>query len=281
MRQGDEGSPHVTARLPSGPRRSRSVNSDLRRSRLLAIFALAAFVGAAVSDATGGSFWGRHTMLAGLVASVIVVMLSVGVINEVIERRRRQRWSTLAQYVLFELVRNARMIWLGVLEVAGTFDAETTEPQSIATAAEIIRDTARLTAAVREIVSDNDRRNRFHGEIAFLAEHADVVLGRWAAVMLNAEIYAEVIDRHVELAGDIAWIGSLLDTSNPPADHRRQQRARSNPAVEIEANLGDAWLADRIAVITQLAEALDRGTLELALQIVPVAWWQARLRTTV
>jgi hypothetical protein len=281
MRQADEGSPHVTDRLPSGPRRSRSVNSDLRQSRLLAILALAAFAGAVVSDATSGSFWGRHTMLAGLAASVIVVMLSVGVINEVLERRRRRRWTILAQYVLFELVRNARMIWLGVLEVAGTFDAEPTDTRSIDTAAEIIRDTARLTAAVQMIVRDTDRRNRFHREIAFLAEHADVVLGRWAAVMLNAEIYAEVIDRHVELAGDIAWISSLLDTSNPPADLRRRQRARSNPAVEIEANLGDDWLADRITVITQLAEALDRGTLELALRVVPVAWWQARLRTTV
>ena len=58
-------------------------------------------------------------MLAGLVASVIVVMLSVAVINEVLERSRRRRWSTLAQYVMFELVRNARMIWLGVLEVGG------------------------------------------------------------------------------------------------------------------------------------------------------------------
>jgi hypothetical protein len=32
-------------------------------------------------------------------------------------------------------------------------------------------------------------------------------------------------------------------------------------------------------VIVQLAEALDHGTLELALQIVPVQWWQERLRT--
>ncbi len=281
MRPGDEGSPHVTARPPSGPRRSRSVNSDLRQSRLLAIFALAAFAGAAVSDATSGSFWGRHTMLAGLVASVIKVMLSVGVINEVLERRRRQRWSTLAQYVLFELVRNAADDLARCARGRRNLRRGNDRDPVHRHGAEIIRDTARLTAAVQEIVSDNDRRNRFHREIAFLAEHADVVLGRWAAVMLSSEIYAEVIDRHVELAGDIAWIGSLLDTSNPPVDFRRQQRARSNPAVEIEANLGNAWLADRIAVITQLAEALDRGTLELALRIVPVAWWQARLRTTV
>jgi hypothetical protein len=83
------------------------------------------------------------------------------------------------------------------------------------------------------------------------------------------------------LAGDIAWIGSLLDTSNPPNDARRQKRARSSPALQIEADRGFEWLADRIVVITQLAEVLDRGTLELALRIVPVQWWQARLGTTV
>jgi hypothetical protein len=34
-------------------------------------------------------------------------------------------------------------------------------------------------------------------------------------------------------------------------------------------------------VITQLAEELDHGTLELALRVVPVQWWEARLGTTV
>ena len=218
-------------------------------------------------------------MLAGLVASVIVVMLSVAVINEVLERSRRQRWSTLAQYVMFELVRNARMIWLGVLEVGGSA-VEPNHPQLIEIAAETVRDTTRLTAAVREIVGDHHRRSRLHTEIAFLAEQANLLLGRWAAVMLNADIYAEVIDRHVELAGDLAWIDSLLDTTDPPKDVRRQQRARSSPAVQIEADLGIEWLTDRLVVITQLAEALDRGTLELALRIVPVEWWQARLGTS-
>jgi hypothetical protein len=219
-------------------------------------------------------------MLAGLAASVIVVMLSVAVINEALERRRRRRWSTLAQYVMFELVRNARMIWLGVLEVAGMAAAEPDDPRSINSAAELVRDTPRLTATVREILSDDESRGRLHTEISFFAEHADLILGRWAAVMLNAEIYAEVMDRHVELAGDIAWINGLLDTSNPPDDRRRQRRARSSPAVQIEADLGVDWLADRIVVITQLAETLDRGTLELALRVVPVAWWQSRLGTT-
>ena len=196
----------VTSGHRSGPRRSRSANSDLRRTRLLAIVALAAFVGGVVSDATSGSFWGRHTMLAGLAASVIVVMLSVAVINEVLERSRRRRWSTLAQYVMFELVRNARMIWLGVLELGGSPAIEPNHPQFLDIGAEMVRDTTRLTAAVREIVGDHDRLSRLHTEIAFLAEQADLLLSRWAAVMLNAEIYAEVID--VTSSWLATWPGS-------------------------------------------------------------------------
>ena len=78
------------------------------------------------------------------------------------------------------------------------------------------------------------------------------------------------------------WPGSAAFWTRQirPSDVRRQQRARSSPAVQIEADLGIEWLTDRLVVITQLAEALDRGTLELALRIVPVEWWQARLGTS-
>jgi hypothetical protein len=244
----------------------------------LAVLALAAFIGGVISDTTNGTFWARHALLAGLVSSAIVVMFSVAVINEILERRSRQRWSILAQYVMFELVRNARMIWLGVLDVTGLLPIDANR-ESIELSARVVQDTTRLTAAVRQTVSDHDAHARLHHEIAFLADHADEVLGRWAAVMLNAEVYAEIIDRHVELAGDIAWVGGLLDTAHPPDDARRQSRARSSPAVQIESRPDSEWLADRIVVITQLAEALDRGTLELALRIVPVQWWEARLGT--
>jgi hypothetical protein len=33
----------------------------------------------------------------------------------------------------------------------------------------------------------------------------------------------------------------------------------------------------RLAVLTQLAEQLDRGTLDLAMRIVPIEWWREQL----
>jgi hypothetical protein len=63
-------------RTISGPRRTRSVDAYLRQTRLVALFALAAPVAGVVSDFTDGSFWRHHSLLAGLVSSVLVVMLS-------------------------------------------------------------------------------------------------------------------------------------------------------------------------------------------------------------
>jgi len=182
---------------------------------------------------------------------------------------------------MLELVRNARLIWTGVLEHAALLTSDAAGPESVDANRRLVRDTPHLVAAVREVVADDARLHGLHEEIALLAAQTDRVLGRWAAVMLNADVYAEVVDRHVELASDISWLNGLLDNSDPPQDQHRQRRARSSPAVQIEGRIAGEQLADRVAVITQLAEELDRTTLELALRIVPVEWWEARLGATV
>jgi hypothetical protein len=264
-------------RQPSGPRRAGSFEAHLRRTRAMGVLALVAFAAGVVSDLGGGDFWTRHALLTGIASSVMVAAVTLAVVNEVLERRRRRRWSVLAQYVMLELVRNARMIWRGVLEVIGLLPAQANRPESIEQSASVVRDSAGFADAVRAAVHHDQARANLHREIAFLAAHSDQVLGRWAAVMLNAEVYAVVIDRHVELAGDLAWLSDLLDTAAPPDDLGRRRRAGSSPAVQIKSELSLDELADRIVVIARLAEALDRGTLEPALRIVPVQWWEARL----
>ena len=76
-------------RRDMGPRRSSSVETLVRGTRILALVALLALAAAIVSDIVEGDFWGRHALLAGLVASVIVVILTVAVVDAVLERRRR------------------------------------------------------------------------------------------------------------------------------------------------------------------------------------------------
>jgi hypothetical protein len=275
-------------RRDSGPRRSESVDAYLRGTRALAAVALLALVGGVLWDALDGRFWTRHALLAGLVASVIVVMLTVALVNEALERRSRQRWSVLAQYVMLQLVRDARLVWTGIAELAGFMpsDPYASEVDVLAAATSIeagstaVRDTDRLTAALRELLADTDKGKRLHDKVTTLLEHNDAVLGRWAAVMLNADVYAEVIDRHVELAGDLAWLSSLLGFEFAGRDGRNRE-ARSHPAALIESPPDAEQHVQRLAAITQLAEQLDRGTLAVALRIVPIAWWREQLRATV
>lgn len=265
----------------SGPRRSSSVDSYLRETRALAVVALLALVAGIVSDRLDRHFWSDNPLFAGLASSLIVVGLSGAILNEVVERRNRRRWSVLAQYVMFELVRNARLIWTGVLELAGLMPAEGESSDSIDDAAAIVKDTPRLTAAVADAIANEDRRRRLHEAIDGFVVHGDEVLGRWAGVMLSADAYAEIIDRHVELVSDVSWLGSLLDHyETPEDDERARRRSRASPAIQIEGQLDDGQLTDRIVTIAQLADQVDRTTLELALRIVPIEWWAARLGTT-
>jgi hypothetical protein len=264
-----------------GPRRSESVESYLRQTRAGAALALLALAAAIASEQFAEHVWVRHPLLAGLASSAIVVMLSVAVLNEALEIRGRRRWRVVAQYVMLELVRDARMVWTAVVDLAGLMPADASELAPIEAAARVVRDTPRMTKAVHGLLADADRRRVLRDNVARLVVHNDEVLGRWAAVMLNADAYAEVVDRHVELAGSLAWLGSLLDQSQPgDGDELRWHRARSNAAVQIAGDMDDDGLAQRLVAITQLAERLDRGTLDLALKIVPVAWWEARLGTT-
>jgi len=164
-------------RHDTGPQRSQSIDAYLRRTRLLAVVALLALAGAIVSDVVGGSFWVRHALLAGLAASVTVVMLTVAVLNEVLERRRRERWRVLAQYVMLELVRNARLIWTGVLQHAGLLTSDASRPEAVEANGRLVRDTPPLASALREVVADDARLRGLHEEIALLVAHTDDVLG--------------------------------------------------------------------------------------------------------
>jgi hypothetical protein len=253
------------------------VDSYLRESRLLAAMALLALVAGIVSDALARAFWSRHAVLADLAASLIVVMLTVAVVNEVVERRRRRRWRVLAQYVMLELVRHARMVWTGIIELAGLMSLDDQSTTAIDAGARAVQDTPRLAHAIRELVADGDRRRLLHAGIDRSVSRSNEVLGRWADVMLSADAYAQLIDQHVELASDVAWLANLLDQFEPIVEDRgRQRMSQSSPAVQLAGEIDDVQLAHRVVGIAQLAEELDRGTLELALRTVPAAWWAAR-----
>jgi hypothetical protein len=234
-------------------------------------------VAAVVFDQLNERLWDRHALLTDLVASLIVVGLSVAVVNETLERRRRRRWSVLAQYVLFQLVRHARVTWTELTELAGLMSTE----QTLEAGAHALRDTPRVAVALRELLANPDGRQRLHGIVGRLMGSSDDLLGRWAGVMLSSNAYAEIIDSHVELYSRIAWVGTMLNYWEPTDDApRRWLFGLSSPVVEFEDGFDDDKLTDYLVGIVQLAEKLDRATLELAVRIVPVEWWAKRLPST-
>jgi hypothetical protein len=263
------------ARRTVGPRRSDSLRSS---TRIIGVISVLVLSGAVALDLANDGFWSHHALLTGLVASFIVVAVTAALLNEVLERRQRERWSLLAQYALFDLARAARLVWGGLLELAGLVPEGELEEGALAAGSEAVLDTPRLAAALDEMLASADRREELHRLIVELLGHGEEVLGRWADVMVNSGTYAEIVDRHVELYSRLYWWGSVLDESEPLDEHLNRPRlSRVSPATEASGPIEDEWLRDNLVAIAQLAESLDRVSIELAMRIVPLDWWAAQL----
>jgi hypothetical protein len=266
------------ARQTIGPRRTDSLRTYVRATRIIGGLSVLALFGAIAWDLADDGFWARHTLFTGLVASLIVVAVTAAVLNEVLERRQRERWSVLAQYALFDLVRTARLVWTGLLELAGLAPDGELGDEVLAAGSKAVRDTPRMAAAMDEMLASPDRREQLHRLIAELLGHGDDVLGRWADVLVNSGTYAEIVDRHVELYSRLYWWGSVLDESEPLQEQLiRPRLSRVSLATQAAGPVEDEWLRENLVAVAQLAEALDRGSFELALQIVPLEWWAAQL----
>ena len=250
------------------------------RRLLLACILGAALIGvAAASDFIVARFWQRHALLTSLLANLLVVGVTVLVINGLIERRDRQRWSLLAQSVLFSLVQSARATWTSLLELLDVGEVHSGSEQSLRASAELARDTERLDAAARELLADESRRERLQRVVLGLSEHASRVIADWAPVMVGARAYATALDRHVELAGRLEWLSSVLAHNEPTAGQSGRERylARSNVATERAEVLGsDDWVREQVLALIKLGLALDIDSREHAFSIVPVSWWAER-----
>ena len=124
-----------------------------RRLAIAATLGVVVIALAAGSDFVFGSFWSSHAMLTSLIASLLVLAVTVVVLNEVIDRRDRRRWSVLAQYVLFQLVQSARATWMGTVELIMGIEIETGSTDGLLVGRAASRlDTAPFSAATRTML---------------------------------------------------------------------------------------------------------------------------------
>jgi hypothetical protein len=227
----------------------------VRSARIVAGLSVIVLAGAFAWDLASDGFWAHHALFTGLVASLIVVAVTAAVVNEVLERRQRERWSVLAQYALFDLVHTARLVWTGLLELAGLAPDGKLDDGALAAGSAAVLDTPRLAAAMGEMLANTDHREQLHRLISRLRVHGQEVLARWADVMVSSGAYAEIVDRHVELYSRLYWWGSVLDESDPLEEHLTRPRlSRLSPATQASGPVEDEWLRDNLVAIAQLAE---------------------------
>lgn len=263
----------------AGRRLSSYAMSSERRLALAAVVGVSLIAAAIASDFLVESFWVRHALLTSLVANVLVVAITVVVLNQVLERRDRRRWSLLAQSTLFALTQSARATWTAMLELLGVMDVTSDDRDSLLGNVELALDTPRISAAARALVGDEDGRARLQRLTLALTEHYSEVIANWAPVMVGARPYAEILDRHVELAGRLEWLRNVLAHNEPAPDQSRRDRnlTRSSIAAETASELAsDDWLHDMVVSVINLATRLDDQSRTRAFELVSEEWWSER-----
>jgi hypothetical protein len=252
-----------------------------RRLTIAAALGVIVIAIAAASDFVFGSFWISHAMLTSLIASLLVLAVTVVVLNEVLERRDRRRWSVLAQYVLFQLVQCARASWMGFTELVTRQEIETGATEGLLAGARLALDTPALSTATRAMLADAERRRVLQEMVVVLAAHCRGVIAEWASVMVGAGPYTEIFDRHVELQGRLDWIAEILSHNEPTVQRtfHEGKLARSSVSAEYASGFGDDWLHDQIVSTTQLAVRLDYQSRALGWKLVPLEAWTERIQS--
>ena len=255
---------------------------DSHRLAIAATLGVVVLVLAAVSDFLFGSFWSSHAMLTSLIASLLVLAVTVVVLNEALERRDRRRWSVLAQYVLFQLVQSARATWMGTVELITGHEIETGSTDGLLVGARLALDTSSFSTATRAMLEDHERRRVLQEMFVILAGHSRTVIANWAAVMVGAGPYTAVFDRHVELQGRLDWVAEILSHNEPTAARtfHESKLARSAVSAEFANQFGDDWLHDTIVSTTQFAVNLDYESRALGFRLVPLEAWNERIQAS-
>ncbi|MEA2199353.1 MAG: hypothetical protein QOJ25_3404 [Solirubrobacteraceae bacterium] len=263
---------------------TRSERRAERRPVVIGAVAVALLGAAIASDFIIGSFWSKHAMLTSLAASLLVVVISVAVINEIIERRERRRWNLLAQGVLFALTQSARLTWTTMVEVLRLTEVQSGAVESLLEGAKVAFDRPRVSGAARELLADPARRQRLQIVVERLSDHYSEVIAKWANVLVGAAPYASLLERHVELQARLEWLASVLAHREPvPEGGRGRRLTMASIATERADEFGDDWIHDMVVVITTMATRLDHDSRTLAFSLFSEQWWidrtQALLET--
>jgi hypothetical protein len=221
-------------------------------------------------------------MATSLIASLLVVLLTVAVVNDVLERRSRQRWSLVAQSALFALNQEARATWMTLLDALGLEGPEARTWEALTRGVQTALDRRRVSEAASMVLADVRRRRGLQPVLAHLEERYAKVIATWAGVMIAAAPYANQLDHHAELQGRLEWLSSVMADREPVPNRRKRRTAISEPisvASERAGELDETWIHDMLVSITVLAAQLDVESQGQAYALASAEWWVERTRS--
>lgn len=244
--------------------------------RTLAILAIVLLAVVAGSDLWLGAFWLSHPMLTAIVSALVVILLSVSVIEVVLSRRSERRWRVLAQSALIELGEAANATWSGLAEALNLQGAFDLSPDRVRGALTSEATGSKVRRQVEVSLADAQLREKLAGRLAERRADGHQILGRWAVALTASETYAEIFDQHVELYGRVNGLLQFLREGYKQGDPRgrrgRSRREYSSPGGEAE----DEWFVDNLIGTINVGAGLEDSTWDLALRILPEAWWDRR-----
>ncbi|HXA43250.1 MAG TPA: hypothetical protein VNV65_10125 [Candidatus Solibacter sp.] len=244
-----------------------------RTAAILAILLLLAVAG---SDFVIAGFWVDHPMLTAIVSALAVVLLSVAVIEVVVNRRSERRWRILAQSALIELGEAANTTWTALATALGLDGATEMFPDAVRAALVSASDGPKVRQQIEVALTSAQLRENLSTNLAERLADGHQILGRWAVALTASETYAEIFDQHVELYSRVNGLQLFLQDGYQQGDPRgrrgRERREYSDPGGEVH----DEWFVDNLIGTINIGASLEDATWNLALRLPPEAWWDRR-----
>jgi hypothetical protein len=242
---------------------------DLRRANPAALCGVAALLLLVSSDFYAGRFWVEHPATTAILGSLVAVLLSVTVIEVILNRRSERRWRLLAQYALLELAEAAHAAWgvlIGIVHDEGGDDHELAEPARITQILDSPERAPVLKRNIEVLLTDAHKRDQLRGSLEQSLDTSRGLISRWGVVLTGSSSYSELFDSHVEIIGRIHGLWYFLTYG---ARRGRQFRAPGGQH-------SDDWFVDNLLSMVRIALRLEDRTWAVALQVVPPDWWDLR-----
>jgi hypothetical protein len=234
-----------------------------------AVFALAWLLVLLTSDFYAGRLWIDHPVTTATVASLSVVLVSVTLIEAVLNRRSERRWRLLAQYALLELAETAHAAWavlVLVLDPVDIGDQGLADPAHITRILDSPERAPALKRTVEALLTDARARDRLRESLEETLDTSRGLIGRWGVVLTGSSTYSELFDSHVEMIGCIHGLWYFLAYGT-----RRGSQFRAPGGSHT-----DDWFIDNLLSMSRIALRLEAETWAIALQVVPPDWWDHR-----